>query len=99
MVIDTSKGVSNSYNRVKMGAREVLNKLKWHPDLNLDKAKVTIVHRGAPRNERVIDGGHIQNLGSGFMDVRLSEGKKVKIPYHRILKIEAHNKELWRRPC
>ncbi|KXB02326.1 hypothetical protein AKJ45_00115 [candidate division MSBL1 archaeon SCGC-AAA261F19] len=81
-----------------MGAREVLNKLKWHPDLDLDKAKVTIVHRGAPCNERVIDGNDIQSLGSSFMDVRLNEGK-VKIPYHRILKIEVPNKELWRRSC
>lgn len=89
-------GLENSYHRVKMGPREFLNKLKWHPDLDLDEAKVTIVHRGAPRDKRVIDGSEIVGLGRGFMSVG-SDEEEVKIPYHRILKIEVPNKELWRK--
>lgn len=77
-----------------MGPRDVLNKLKWHPEFDLDNAEVTIVHRGAPRDKRVIEGKNILDLGSGFMLVK-RRVKEVRIPYHRILKIEIPDKVVW----
>ncbi len=79
-----------------MGAREILNELKWHPKLSLQDARVTIVHRGAPGDVRVIDGPDILELEHAFMRVKSPEGE-VEIPYHRILRIEALGKLLWRK--
>jgi uncharacterized protein (UPF0248 family) len=69
--------------------------LKW-ASKNLDKAQVTILHRGAPGDRRLIDGGEILELGRGFMRVRSPEGE-VEIPYHRVLRIEVEGRAVWER--
>ena len=79
-----------------MGPREMLNKLKWGGEDELQIAKVTILHRGAPNDKRVIEGSDILELGRGFMHVASPEGE-VEIPYHRILRIEARGEILWRK--
>ena len=79
-----------------MGPREMLNKLKWGGEDELQGAKVTILHRGAPNDKRVIEGSDILELGRGFMHVASPEGE-VEIPYHRILRIEARGETLWRK--
>ncbi|HID60802.1 MAG TPA: DUF504 domain-containing protein [Hadesarchaea archaeon] len=79
-----------------MGPREVLNKLKWGGANTLQSVKVTILHRGAPNDRRVIEGTKIIELGSGFMHVVAPEGE-VEIPYHRILQIEVRGETLWRK--
>lgn len=78
-----------------MGPRDILNKLKWHPDFDLDEAKITIVHRGAPRDRKIIDGSNVAGIGNGFMTVKTRQ-KEIKIPYHRILRIEITDEVLWR---
>lgn len=78
-----------------MGARDILNKLRWHPKHDLDKAKITITHRGAPKDKLTISGEKIHDLGSGFMKVE-RKNKKVEIPYHRIIKIETPEKVMWK---
>lgn len=55
---------------VRMGPRDVLNKLKWHPDHDLEGVRVEIVHRGAPRDRLIIRGEDILDIGSGFLRVR-----------------------------
>ncbi|MDH5685657.1 MAG: RNA repair domain-containing protein [Hadesarchaea archaeon] len=79
-----------------MGPRDVLNKLKWGGEDELQSSRVTILHRGAPNDERVIKGSDILELGRGFMRVASPEGE-VEIPYHRILRIEAHGRMLWEK--
>lgn len=79
-----------------MGPREVLNKLKWGGASELRSAKVTILHRGAPNDRRVVEGAEILELGRGFMRVVSPEGE-VEIPYHRILQIEVRGEILWRK--
>lgn len=80
-----------------VGARDFLNKLKWHQDFELEKAKVVIIHRGAPRDRLTISGSDIEDLGSGFMQVLRNE-ETVRIPYHRIVKIEVPEKDtVWRK--
>lgn len=78
-----------------MSARDVLNKLKWHPDYDISTAEITVLHRGAPRDKKTISGKQIQNIGSGFIKVKGSD-KPVKIPYHRVLKIETPKEVLFR---
>jgi uncharacterized protein (UPF0248 family) len=79
-----------------MGPRDALNMLRWHPKFNLRDAKVTILHRGAPRNVRVIEGRDIIELRHGFMLVAMAEGE-VEIPYHRILQIEVRKQVFWKK--
>lgn len=77
-----------------MGPREVLNKLKWHPDFDLNEAEVTILHRGAPSDKRTIRGRNILDLEKGFMIVK-GGNDEVRIPYHRILEIKTPDKTVW----
>jgi uncharacterized protein (UPF0248 family) len=69
--------------------------LKWGSK-DLNKARVTILHRGAPGDQRLIGGGEILELGRGFMRVRSPEGE-VEIPYHRVLRIEVEGRTVWER--
>ncbi|MEW6593112.1 MAG: DUF504 domain-containing protein [Candidatus Hadarchaeota archaeon] len=70
-----------------MRPRDILNGLKWGTK-DLKAARVTIIHRGAPSDRKLIAGRDILELGRGFMRV-FSEGEEVEIPYHRIILIEA----------
>lgn len=79
-----------------MGPREVLNGLKWHPKRRLGDAEITILHRGAPGDRRVIRGNEVLELGRGFMRVTSREGE-VEIPYHRVLRIEVRGEVLWQK--
>lgn len=93
---DSDKRGLEEGTMVRMGAREALNKLKWHPRHRLREARVTIAHRGGPGNVRVIEGGQILELGRAFMRVASPEGE-VEIPYHRVLRIEVAGRTLWRK--
>lgn len=78
-----------------MRPRDVLNRLKWDTK-ELENSKVTILHRGAPGDRRVIEGNEIRELGKGFMGVSSPRGD-VEIPYHRVLKIEVGGQTVWER--
>lgn len=77
-----------------MGPKDILDKLKWHPEFELNDAEITIINRGAPRDRTTFSGDDIQELGSGFMTVR-GDDMDVKIPYHRITKITTPEETLW----
>ncbi len=80
-----------------MGAREALNELKWGGRNELGGANVTIIHRGAPGDRRVVKGEEIIELGHGFMLVASPEGE-VYIPYHRVTKIESGGRICYQKP-
>ncbi|KXB06626.1 hypothetical protein AKJ52_01930 [candidate division MSBL1 archaeon SCGC-AAA382C18] len=69
--------------------------MKWHPDYNLKNAKITIINRGSPRDRMSFSGEEIQDLGSGFMTIA-RDNRDVKIPYHRITRIETPEEILWK---
>lgn len=73
-----------------------MNKLKWGGADKLENAKITILHRGAPNDKRVVAGTEILELGHGFMRVVSPEGE-VEIPYHRILRIEIDGRVIWEK--
>ncbi len=62
--------------------REVLNEIRWHPDLSMKRAEITYEHRGAPGDVKVISGREIRELGRSFFSTGDSS-----IPYHRIRRI------------
>jgi len=70
--------------------RDVLNKLKWTEGLDLNKAEVWYVHRGAPNDTKIISGSEISKLGRGFFYT-----KEATIPYHRIFKIVYEDKVIF----
>ena len=62
--------------------RDVLNELKWRENLDLEKAEIWYIHRGAPNDTKIISGKDIVKLGKSFMQTTTA-----MIPYHRIFKI------------
>lgn len=75
--------------------RDVLNRLRWESGEEAALVDVRIVyrHRGAPRDERSLEGRSILAVGRSFLD--LPEG--VRLPMHRILRIEKDGEVLWDR--
>ena len=62
--------------------RDVLNELKWKQGYNLNLAEIWYIHRGAPKNTKIISGKDILKLEKSFMKTTTA-----MIPYHRIFKI------------
>jgi len=67
---------------IKNNPKDVLNELKWRENLNLEKAEIWYIHRGAPNDTKIISGKDIVKLGKSFMQTTTA-----MIPYHRIFKI------------
>lgn len=77
--------------------REILNKLKWSPDLNFQNYELVIIHRGAPGDVKIVKCRDILHLGRGFFEA-IIEGRKTLIPYHRIKEIrEIDGKVIWKK--
>lgn len=74
-------------------AKNIINMILWHPEMDINDAKLTYIHRGAPGNLKTIHGNSIERMEGGF--VLLKEG--TQIPFHRIVKIEINNKILWQK--
>lgn len=72
--------------------RDILNKIKWKENPNLENVKIWYIHRGAPDNTKIINGDKIVNLEKSFMRTT-----SAMIPYHRIIKIVYENKIIFKR--
>jgi uncharacterized protein (UPF0248 family) len=70
--------------------REVLNRLKWSGDRDLDDVVIYYLHRGAPNDTMTIKGKDIIELERSFFVTADS-----KIPYHRIRRIEKGGEVLY----
>ena len=74
-------------------AKNILNMVLWPPRMNINPAKISYIHRGAPGNLKTIKGSFIDRLENGFLI--LNDG--TQIPFHRIIKIEYNDKTLYIR--
>ena len=74
-------------------ARNTINMILWHPEMQITETEITYIHRGAPGNLKTINGDSIDRLDRGFLI--LKEG--IQIPLHRIVKITNKNKILWKK--
>ncbi len=72
--------------------RNILNKLKWKEDLDLDKVEVWYIHRGAPNDTKKISGKEIIEIKRSFMKTT-----SAMIPFHRIFKIRYKNETIFER--
>ncbi len=78
--------------KIKNNPRLILNQIKWVKKFNLEKIIIYYLHRGAPKNTKIILGKEIKLIGKSFIETNTSA-----IPYHRILKIEYDGKVLFDR--
>jgi len=72
--------------------RDVLNKLKWKEDLDLNQVEVWYLHRGAPNDTKKISGKEIIDIKRSFMKTA-----SAMIPFHRIFKIRDKNETIFER--
>lgn len=72
-------------------AKNILNMIIWHPDMDVRKSKISYIHRGARGNMKIIEGSSIGSLKGGFLI--LKDG--TQIPFHRIIKIEYEQEIIW----
>ncbi|WP_414470218.1 DUF504 domain-containing protein [Methanobacterium sp. ACI-7] len=74
-------------------AKNILDMVLWHPEMDFSKCSVTYIHRGAPGNLKNIQCNRITNTERGFLV--LDDG--TNIPCHRIIKIKYDDKILWNK--
>jgi len=74
-------------------AKNVLDMILWHPEMDIKLSKITYIHRGANRNLKTIEGDHINKLERGFLIL----DEDTQIPYHRIIKIQYKDKLIWNK--
>ena len=74
-----------------MTIRDILNKLKWHPDYDFDRVVVVYIDR--PKGLSELWGYEIERIGHKFL--YLYSG--VMIPMHRIVEIRYGNEVVWRK--
>ena len=74
----------------------MLNWIKWTGNPNLKGVRVWYLHRGAPGDIKIIEGGDILRLERSFF-VLLSHGRETSIPYHRIRRIEINGEKVFER--
>ena len=72
--------------------RDLLNELKWKQGYTLENVEITYVHRGAPKNRKIISGTDITEIGKSFLYTNTAT-----IPYHRISKISYNNEIVYER--
>jgi uncharacterized protein (UPF0248 family) len=72
--------------------RDILNELKWKKDLDLEKAEIWYIHRGAPNDTKIISGKDVLKIEKSFMKTT-----SAMIPFHRIFKIIYEGKVIFNR--
>lgn len=74
-------------------AKNILNMVLWHPEMEKNRLKISYIHRGARGNIKTIPGNGIDKLENGFLIL----DDETQIPFHRIVKMEYDNKILWKK--
>ena len=79
-----------------MFPREVLNRIKWTDNPELEGVEVWYLHRGAPGDIKMVEGREIIRLEHSYFVLR-TRGKETRIPYHRIRKITCRDEVVYDR--
>jgi uncharacterized protein (UPF0248 family) len=75
----------------KYSVREILNKLKWHPNYDFSKVRIICIDRFSGNLE--IDADEIDEVGHKF--IFLKNGKV--IPQHRVIEIRYEGRTVWKK--
>jgi uncharacterized protein (UPF0248 family) len=84
----------------------VLGRLLWRG--GLERAKVVILHRGAPGDRKTIPGSRITEVKKSYLVCRDETGvssalygrgtdRQVTIPLHRVLEVRLDGRQIWKR--
>ncbi|MHA1381046.1 MAG: DUF504 domain-containing protein [Candidatus Helarchaeota archaeon] len=63
--------------------RELLNKIKWDPQLKEKDYLIVFIHRGSPNNCKTIEAKKIKNIMKNFFSYFDNDNYSF-IPFHRI---------------
>ncbi|MHC1605481.1 MAG: DUF504 domain-containing protein [Candidatus Methanofastidiosia archaeon] len=81
-----------------MRAKEMLSKIRWHPDYDERKYQIVYLHRGAPKDEKRINFSEIEELLTSDFIITNKDETKSYIPYHRVLRIEdSEGNSIWKK--
>jgi hypothetical protein len=72
--------------------RDILNELKWRKKFVFQDTEIYYIHRGAPKNTKIITGSEVISINKTFI-----ETDDAMIPHHRIFLIMYHDKILFDR--
>lgn len=77
--------------------RDLLNQHRWR-DGDLPGLALTVTHRGAPGDVRVISGSAIADIVSkGLHLIREEDAEDTFIPFHRVLRVDGPDGSIWVR--
>ncbi len=74
--------------------RDILNRYRWDPDIDLKGLRICYIHRGVPGDVKWIGGECIIEIEQNFIKVAGEDIDNVLIPLHRIVIIEDQGKVL-----
>jgi uncharacterized protein (UPF0248 family) len=77
----------------KCSVREILNKLKWHPDYDFSKVLVVYTDRLSETGTGIASGSEISEIGHKFLYLK---GGGV-IPQHRVVEILYDGETVWKK--
>jgi hypothetical protein len=77
--------------------RDILNKLKWSSPEGLSDCEIEILHRGAPKDRKVIKGINIKDIAPRAIVYQDVAEDSVVIPYHRVRVIRKGSDVLWQK--
>jgi hypothetical protein len=72
--------------------RDILNELKWRKKFVFQDTRIFYIHRGAPKNTKIITGSEVVSIDKTFIKT-----VDAMIPHHRIFKIVYHGHILFDR--
>ncbi len=75
---------------MKYSIKNILDRLKWHPDYDFEKVVVRYVDR--PKGISEISGRDIVDVGHKFIYTRTSA-----IPHHRVVEILYSGEQVWKK--
>jgi uncharacterized protein (UPF0248 family) len=73
----------------------VLGKLLWKGGLR--RSEITILHRGAPGDRKVIPGSSVKEVKKGYLIITGPGEEETVIPLHRVMEVRTDGKQIWKR--
>lgn len=74
-------------------AKNILNMVIWHPKMEINRSKISYIHRRTRGNIKTVQGDQIDRIENGFLILN----DETQIPFHRIIKIEYDDELLWKK--
>lgn len=74
----------------KSKVKEILDRLKWHPECDFEKVRVRYINRPSGISE--LSGDEIVEIGHSFIYTH-----STAIPHHRVVEIVYENKTIWKK--